>query len=136
MKTPLRLALTCVIAAFATGCKTAADYQRNNTATADWLRMNAGPPGMNVAGDWDSPDWGEGHFKQVGNRVTGILDDRPIGGVLNGKKFYLAITNDGWTDYTAVLAQQYDGSLSGTYSEKVPFTTEDESPIELKPSHP
>jgi hypothetical protein len=136
MKTFPRLALACALAALATGCKTAADFQRNNTTTADWLHANAGPPGMNVAGDWDSPDWGEGHFKQVGNRVTGILDDYPVGGVLNGKKLYLAITDNGWTDYTAVLAQQYDGSLAGMYSGKVPFTTGDEEQIELKRSRP
>ena len=136
MKTLLRSALVCAAILSALGCRSAADYQRNNSATANWLHASAGRPTINVAGDWDSPDWGEGHFKQAGNRVTGILGDYPIGGVLNGDRLFLAITEDGWTEYTAVLVPQFGGSLAGTYCETVPFTTEDESPIELKRAHP
>lgn len=134
MKPLLRLAFALPL--LAAGCKSAADYQRNNSATAAWLQAHAGRPGMNVAGDWDSPDWGEGHFRQAYGKVTGILGDYPVGGVINDRTLYLAITDEGWTGYTAILRQQYDGSLAGTYSETVPFTSEDEEQMELRRAHP
>jgi hypothetical protein len=136
MKLLPHLAVAIAIAIAGMGCKSAADYQRNNSATAAWLPANAGRPGINVAGDWDSPDWGEAHFKQAGSRVTGILGDYPIGGVINGDKLYLAITSNGWTDYTAVLSSQFGGSLAGSYCGSVPFVSEDGDPIELKRAHP
>lgn len=136
MKPLLPVVLTVVVALAGGGCKSAADYQRNNAATAAWLQAHAGKPAMNVSGDWDSPDWGEGHFKQAGSKVTGILDDYPVGGVVNGDRLFLAITDEGWTSYTAILRRQYDGSLAGTYCETVPFDPADEEQMELRRARP
>ncbi len=134
MKPTLCLALCAALALV--GCKSAADYQRNNSATAAWLDAHAGRPAMNIAGPWTSPDWGDGQFEQTGSKVTGILDGYPVGGVIRGTTLYLAITSGGWTDYTAVLRQQYDGALTGTYSEQVPFSAEDETSMVLRRIQP
>jgi len=131
---PAAFAIAATLAA--SGCKSAEDYQRNHSATAAWLQSHTGRPGMNVTGDWDSPDWGEGHFRQVGSKVTGVLDDRPVGGVINGERLFLAITEGGWTSYTAILRRQYDGSLAGTYCETVPFDSQDEEQMELRRARP
>jgi len=133
MKPPvLVLAVILVL----TGCKSAEDYARNNTATAGWLEAHAGQPAINVAGQWHSDDWGDALFKQKGNRVTGILGDYPIGGVLSGRTLYLAITSDGWTDYTAILEPQGPRTLAGQYSDSVPFTAADNRPIQLTRTAP
>ncbi|HVE15958.1 MAG TPA: hypothetical protein VNB29_04435 [Chthoniobacterales bacterium] len=129
---PLFLALLALVVSLQCGCKSAGDYERNNSDTAAWLQAHAGRPGINVAGHWDSEDWGEGHFKQVGNKVTGILGDYPIGGVLNGDSLFLAITENGWTSYTAILRPSVQPqTFVGNYSYKVPFSTDDQKPMML-----
>jgi hypothetical protein len=132
---PFLVAIALALADF--GCKSAEDYARNNTATAGWLDAHAGQPAINVAGQWHSDDWGDALFKQKGNRVTGILGDRPIGGVLSGRTLYLAITDDGWTDYTAVLEPRGPRTLAGQYSDGVPFVAgEDSHAIQLTRTSP
>ncbi|MDD5198452.1 MAG: hypothetical protein PHC88_01500 [Terrimicrobiaceae bacterium] len=126
----LRLALAILVSLTA-GCKSAEDFARNNSATAEWLRAHAGSPGLKVAGAWHSDDWGDAQFKQQGSRVTGILGGYPVGGVLNGSRLYLAITENGWTSYTAILTERPDGALAGTYSRSVPFSIEEERVIRL-----
>ncbi len=132
-KLPL-LVFTAILAL--TGCKSAEDYARNNTATAGWLSANAGQPRINVAGHWYSEDWGAAEFKQQGNRVTGILDDYPVGGVVNGKTLYLAITDEGWTESTAVLSLTHPGALEGFSSETVPFNPMEAEPMQLRRTIP
>ena len=83
MSAPARFLLLAALVL--TGCKSAEDYARNNNATAGWLEAHAGQPSINVAGQWHSDDWGDALFQQKGNRVTGILGDYPIGGVLSGR---------------------------------------------------
>jgi hypothetical protein len=135
MSAPARFLLLAALVL--TGCKSAEDYARNNNATAGWLEAHAGQPSINVAGQWHSDDWGDALFKQKGNRVTGILGDYPIGGVLSGRTLYLAITSDGWTDYTAILEPTSPRTLAGQYSDGVPFVpSEDSNAIQLTRTSP
>ncbi len=114
------------------GCHTAEKYAQNNGATAQWLDANAGTPSVNVSGRWQSDDWGDADFRQKGNRVTGILGKYPVGGVVRNDKVFLAITENGWTYYTAVLeANPFTNTLDGNYSEEVPYSREDLNPMSL-----
>jgi hypothetical protein len=134
MISPTRLLL--VGALTLSGCTSAEDYARNNNATAGWLAANAGQPSVNVAGRWISEEWGDGELKQKGTRVTGILDEYPVGGVLNGRTLYLAITEDGWTNETAVLQLVNRNTLEGLSSESIPFNSADASPVRLQRAAP
>jgi hypothetical protein len=131
MKTLGPLALSVLVALALPACKTAEKYAKNNAATAQWLNANAGSSSIDVSGYWRSDDWGLSYFTQKGNRVTGRLGKYPVGGVVRGRSLYLAVTEDNWTYYTVVAAQVQKGVLEGFYSDSVPFSKEDQSPITL-----
>lgn len=131
MKTLGRLTLSVLVALALPACKTAEKYAKNNAATAQWLNANAGASTIDVSGYWRSDDWGLTYFSQKGNRVTGHLGKYPVGGVVRGHTLYLAVTEDGWTYYTVAAGLVQKGVLEGFYSDSVPFSTKDQSPIML-----
>jgi hypothetical protein len=136
MKTLGRLALSVLVALALPACKTAEKYAKNNASTAQWLNANAGVASIDVSGYWKSDDWGLSYFSQKGNRVTGHLGKYPVGGVVRGHTLYLAVTEDNWTYYTVVAAQVQRGVLEGFYSDSVPFSAGDQSPITLLRTSP
>ncbi|HEY5793074.1 MAG TPA: hypothetical protein VIS74_07235, partial [Chthoniobacterales bacterium] len=63
---------------------------------------------------------------------TGTLGNYAVIGVVSGKKLCLLANSDGWIYYTVVLEKTSAGILAGHYSEKVPFSTQDQQEILLK----
>jgi hypothetical protein len=125
--------LLCVLIGLALpGCNLAERYQQNNAATAQWIDAKAGIPKINISGAWQSDDWGDAVLTQKGNRVTGYVGKYPIGGSIKDHTVYLAITDDGWTYYTAVLQADFPvRTLTGFYSDEVPFNAEDQNEMIL-----
>jgi hypothetical protein len=113
------------------GCNLAERYQQNNAATAQWINANAGIPAINISGKWHSGDWGDAVLMQKGNRITGYIGKYPVGGSVKGNAAFLALTEDGWTYYTAVVELTWQKNLEGSYSDSVPFAPEDRNPFQL-----
>jgi hypothetical protein len=136
MKTPGCLVLSALIALALPSCKTAEKYAHNNAATTQWLSASAGKALIDVTGYWRSDDWGTSYFTQKGNRVTGHLGKYPVTGVIRGHTLYLAATEEGWTYYTIAVSRVQRGALEGYYSDSVPFSTKNQSPITLIRTNP
>lgn len=132
MKALLRIFLPGIFAIAISACYTPADYKRNNTATAAWLSENAGTSRLNLNGAWYVDGWGDAFLEQEGNKITGHIGRFPVGGVVKGTTLFLAITDEGWTSWTAILAYAGPGHMKGYYSEQVPYTEDDREDIELK----
>jgi len=86
--------------------------------TDPWLHSMAGASNVNMTGIWDAGGaiaggWGEGHFTQTGNRVSGILGFYNVNGVVNGTDMYMVLTAKGNVYYTAHLKQSSDGGYIG-----------------------
>lgn len=131
MKTLGFLLLGALIAAVLPGCNLAERYHENNAATAQWIDANAGIPKINVSGKWHSDDWGDAILTQKGNRVTGHIGNYPVGGSVKGSTVFLALTDDGWTYYTAIAEMTWQKNLEGSYCDSVPFEPEGREPFQL-----
>ena len=131
MKTLGSLVLGALLMIALPGCNLAERYHENNAATAQWIAANAGTPSINISGKWHSDDWGDAVLTQKGNRVTGYIGKYPVGGSIKGNTVFLALTDDGWTYYTAIVELTWQKNLEGSYSDSVPFAPEDRSPFQL-----
>ncbi|MGZ3534536.1 MAG: hypothetical protein ACXU9K_04865 [Thermodesulfobacteriota bacterium] len=87
-----------------------------------WLNKISGgePPKIDITGKWrdtqgtGSFTWGEGHLRQEQNKVTGIIGDYKVIGIVSGKKVYLVFLYRDRVYYTARLEMSQD-LLTGNY---------------------
>jgi hypothetical protein len=87
-----------------------------------WLNKISGgqPPEINVTGKWRDTEgsglltWGEGHLRQEQNKVSGVIGDYNVIGIVSGKKVYLVFLYRGAVYYTARLEMSQD-LLTGNY---------------------
>ncbi|MDA3899610.1 MAG: hypothetical protein PF637_03715 [Spirochaetes bacterium] len=84
-----------------------------------WLKSHAGNTGMNIAGKWENPDWGDTYLQQDGNFVKGKFGNYIAHGRINGKTVYFAFISEGIPYYFAKLTLGQDTKqvvLIGQYS--------------------
>jgi len=87
-----------------------------------WLNKISGsePPEIDVTGKWRDAQgtgfmtWGEGHLRQEQNKVSGVIGDYNVIGIVSGKKVYLVFLYRGAVYYTARLEMLND-LLTGNY---------------------
>jgi|MudIll2142460700_1097286.scaffolds.fasta_scaffold132914_1 hypothetical protein len=82
-----------------------------------WLSKITGndPPEINITGKWRDTagtgmlTWGEGFLTQDQNKVTGVIGDYNVIGIVSGKKVYLVFLYRNRIYYTArlELSQQF-----------------------------
>jgi hypothetical protein len=91
-----------------------------------WLSQISGndPPEINITGKWRDTagtgmlTWGEGFLNQDQNKVTGVIGDYNVIGIVSGKKVYLVFLYRDRIYYTArlELSQQLaQDELVGSY---------------------
>ena len=83
-----------------------------------WLVSKTDKPEMDVSGIWASPEWGTTTLKQEGNRVTGMLGDYPVKGVVSGNSLYLIMYSGDRVHYFAELKAADKNTFKGLYSDK------------------
>ena len=102
-----------------------------------WLSKIAGndPPEINITGKWRDTagtgmlTWGEGFLTQDQNRVTGVIGDYNIIGIVSGKKVYLVFLYGDRIYYTTRLELLQQDVLVGSYftakdkEQKKPYAT-------------
>jgi hypothetical protein len=87
-----------------------------------WLNTISGgkPPDIDITGKWRDTQgtgvftWGEGYLRQEKNKITGVIGDYNIEGVVSGKIVYLVFLYHGRVYYTARLEMSQD-MLTGNY---------------------
>ncbi len=87
-----------------------------------WLNKISGgePPEINITGKWRDTEgtgtftWGEGDLRQEQNKVTGVIGDYNIIGIVSGKKVYLVFLYRDKVYYTARL-EMSQNLLTGNY---------------------
>ncbi len=87
-----------------------------------WLNKISGgePPEVNVTGKWRDTEgtgtftWGEGHLSQEQNKVTGVIGDYNVIGIVSGKRVYLVFLYKNSIYYTARL-EMTNNLLMGNY---------------------
>jgi len=87
-----------------------------------WLNKISGgePPLIDITGKWRDTQgtgfftWGEGHLRQEQNKVTGVIGDYNVIGIVSGKKVYLVFLSGGKVYYTARL-EMFQDLLTGNY---------------------
>ena len=86
-----------------------------------WLDAQTDAPAMIVNGTWSSDVFNDIHLVQdAGSRnVTGVGYGYNITGVVSGKRLYLIFASGHTVQYCAVLNAGNDGTLMGSYSNRV-----------------
>ena len=87
-----------------------------------WLNTISGgkPSEINITGKWRDTQgtgtftWGEGHLRQEQNKVSGVITNYNIIGIVSGKKVYLVFLYRDRVYYTARLEMSQD-LLTGNY---------------------
>jgi len=87
-----------------------------------WLEKISGgeSPEIDITGKWRDTQgtgtftWGEGNLRQEQNKVTGVIGDYNIIGIVSGKKVYLVFLYRGKVYYTARL-ELSQNLLTGNY---------------------
>jgi len=103
-----------------------------------WLDSKQGKPEIDIAGNWQSLEWGAAVFKQNGREVNGTLGDYPAKGVVSGNYVYLMMYSGDRIDYFAELKAADNNTLIGSYSkyhiidEPQPKDREFIKPVNLK----
>jgi hypothetical protein len=86
----------------------------------EWLDEHKDSPQVNVAGSWQSPDWGGTLTltQAEGSRDVSGNDKRfELTGTVSGKEVYLLFAHsNGSVAFCATLVSASDGVLTGTYS--------------------
>ena len=105
-----------------TACNSPQRFEANRTAAQSWLSGKAGTAHGDLSGAWRDgtrEDCGEGRLVQRGNKITGMLGDYEVDGVMNGSRVFLALKADDWY-YYSVEAVHKGPVLEGLYSRGVP----------------
>ena len=87
-----------------------------------WLNKISGgePPEVNVTGKWRDTEgsgtftWGEGTLRQEQNKVTGVIGDYNVIGIVSGKRVYLVFLYKNSVYYSARL-EMTNNLLTGNY---------------------
>jgi len=87
-----------------------------------WLNTISGskPPEIDITGRWRDAQgggfftWGEGNLRQEGNKVSGVIGNYNITGIVSGKTVYLVFLYAGTVYYTARL-EMFQDLLNGNY---------------------
>jgi hypothetical protein len=87
-----------------------------------WLNTISGgePPKIEITGRWRDTQgsgfftWGEGYLHQEQNKISGVIGDYNIEGVVSGKTVYLVLLYGGIVHYTARL-EMFQDLLTGNY---------------------
>jgi hypothetical protein len=87
-----------------------------------WLNtISSGkPPEIDITGKWRDTQgsgfftWGEGYLRQERNKISGVIGDYNIKGVVSGKIVYLVFLSRGTVYYTARL-EVFQDLLTGNY---------------------
>jgi hypothetical protein len=90
-----------------------------------WLNTISGgePSEIDITGRWRDTrgtgffTWGEGYLRQEGNKVSGVIGDYNITGVVSGKMGYLVFLYAGTVYYTARL-EIFQDLLIGNYFDR------------------
>lgn len=88
----------------------------------EWLDEHKDAPQVNVAGSWESADWGTLTLNQAqGSREVSGTDNRyELTGVVSGKELYLLFAkSSGTVAFCATLISESDSLMNGTYSYRV-----------------
>lgn len=110
-------------------------YSKNEKATVAYLKDNkTAPAKLNVEGIWYSPQWGVVLLNQeAGGKVDGIfMDAYRASGIVSGRKVFLVLIDDDWTEYTVQLSPNGSEELKGYYSAHLPFSETDQQELVLK----
>jgi len=132
-----RLALVLSLVLFLASCAGGPMIQGEK-----WLDSKQGKPEIDIAGNWQSLEWGAAVFKQNGREVNGTLGDYPAKGVVSGNYVYLIMYAGGKIDYFAELKAVDKNTLMGQYSkyhiidEPQPKDREFIKPVNLKRTMP
>ncbi len=94
----------------------------NQTEVDPWLNTISGdkPAEIDITGKWHDEygstffRWGEGYLRQEQNKVSGVIGDYNIEGIVSGKIVYLVLLYKNNVYYTARL-EMFQGSLRGNY---------------------
>lgn len=98
-----------------------------------WLDSKKDTPTINISGNWDSPEWGRGKFKQENRDMEGVLGDYPVKGVVSGNTVYLLMYSDKKVDYSAELSALDKDTFKGFYSKySIVEEEKNKKPINLK----
>ncbi len=86
-----------------------------------WLDAQKEPAAINVNGSWKSEEFGSIHLRQdaTSRDVNGVAGSYELTGVVSGKHLYLLFTTGSTVEYCAVLTSENDGSMDGSYSNRV-----------------
>jgi hypothetical protein len=87
-----------------------------------WLNTISGGklPEIEITGKWRDKQgiglytWGQGYLHQEQNKISGVIGDYDIKGVVSGKIVYLVFLNDDTVYYTARL-EMVNNLLTGNY---------------------
>lgn len=114
--------LVCLAVLLAlSACSSREGSIRKQAATVAWLASDGQKPRVDVTGSWFVPGWGSGYLAQTGSRITGYVESYAISGVVRNRTINLAISDDGNTEYTAVVVPTSATRLEGFYSPTVPY---------------
>jgi hypothetical protein len=93
----------------------------NTNEGKSWLAAHSDPAEINVEGSWDSEQWGKMLLYQAksAREVTGTGDNWEIEGVVSGKKVFLVFLTKGELAYTAEVALNEAGTLTGSYAKGI-----------------
>ena len=107
---PHRAIVFLLVAAVLSACGVAM------TEGEKWLDSQKDAPEMNIAGMWDSPEWGKANFKQEKREISGMLGDYPVRGVVSGNNLYLLMVAGDKVHYSAKLKASDQNAFQGSYS--------------------
>ena len=135
------LALLAVATSFLTACHTLRNfsqerYSRSTEFGHAWISDQILPAEINVAGSWNSRDWGGTFLSQTDRTVKGHLGNYPVDGVVSGSKAYLLASSGGWYYYSVVLEMPSPNILIGYYSRSIPYQSSKRRDIRLDRTGP
>jgi hypothetical protein len=87
-----------------------------------WLNAKSGgePSKIDITGRWRDAQgtgfftWGEGYLRQKGNKVSGVIGDYKITGIVSAATVYFVFLHADTVYYMARL-EMFQGSLTGNY---------------------
>jgi hypothetical protein len=135
------LLVILAIAASLAGCQSVQKfseerYSRNNGFGSAWISDQILPAEINVAGTWNSRDWGDATFSQTDRTIKGQLGRYTVDGVVSGSKAYLLASSGGWYYYSVVLEMPSPNLLLGYYSRSIPYKSINRRDIRLDRAGP
>jgi hypothetical protein len=135
------LLVVLAVAASFTGCQSIRNfsqerYSRNTEFGHAWISDQILPAEINIAGSWNSRDWGDAFLSQTDRTIKGNLGNHPVDGVVSGSKAYLLASSGGWYFYSIVLEMPSPNLLIGYYSRSIPYQSSNRRDMRLDRAGP